>query len=388
MKNNDFVYSDILDKLGWFEPKAADYRIDKNYKEIHIVSGCSNPIDKNTLIAYYPGSFGTFHEGHISAVKQTISHLKKFSENYIVVISPANSDYAIDKYGKNSVHSRNDYRFNKICQSLSGIEGNVAIDLSPMLNSVCDTNFPLLVKDFVESQISAPITELKNKPIVVLGKDRKDFQLIKLIVDDLDFFYVEDSTGQSTSKIIREEGNAQYNKKKVILRYNKIQELDLFERFYGDLYEEIIPSPIEEELKIVSFQLKFNCIDFTICKDYAGFNGVQYHRLSRDFAHALDTPKKFIHDKNLDFKGKRILDSDVYSGETKRYIENLGGQLFALYNFEGQENEWEIVDFDDFKNPKFCYPYKDIATRCSMPAFSFEDHVKYQEFLKKVNSLC
>lgn len=388
MNKENYIYSKVLDKLGFFEPKDENYRIKENYNQIHVISGCEKPITENTAIAYYPGAFGTFHAGHVSAVTKAIEYIKTISpEDYVVVISPANSDYTIEKYGKDSVYSRNDYRFGKICEALEGIEGNVAIDLAPMLNSTCDHNFPTLLKDFVETRDSIDsIESLKHKPVVIVGKDRKDFALMKLVVDDIDFLYVEDTTGKSTSQIKSEDSNSVFKKKKVLLRCEKKSHYHLFVSYFAKEYETIFPLYIEDEFLAAHSIWNENKIDFTICKEYIDI-GIPYQRLSRKFKHALDVPKEFIHDEDISFEGKLILDSDVYSGETKRYIESRGGKLISVMDFTNETGEWEIVDFNDFLNTDFCYPDFDIATRCSMRSFSHEDHKNYKNFVKRARDL-
>lgn len=47
----------------------------------------------------------------------------------------------------------------------------------------------------------------------------------------------------------------------------------------------------------------------------------------------------------------------------------------------------EIVDFDDFREYTFQYPFTDISSRCSMQPFTKEFHETFQYFLKEVQNV-
>ena len=66
------VYSEILASMGWFdtgmdkpEPFFADYRV------LHPQPRVAGEILPSTLIAYYPGCFAEFHNGHKAVIRET-----------------------------------------------------------------------------------------------------------------------------------------------------------------------------------------------------------------------------------------------------------------------------------------------------------------------------
>lgn len=54
-----FIYSDILQNIGWFNAGNPYKKLgDVNY--VHYINGKVS-IDKDTIIAYFPGCFAQFH---------------------------------------------------------------------------------------------------------------------------------------------------------------------------------------------------------------------------------------------------------------------------------------------------------------------------------------
>ena len=111
---NHSVYSEILTSLGWFdtgmgkpEPFCADYRVLTNQPY------GPGDIQDTTRIAYYPGCFAEFHDGHMAVIRQVLSILKEEGGDYRLIIAPANSDYTMSKYG-DVLQAYNKYRYDRI----------------------------------------------------------------------------------------------------------------------------------------------------------------------------------------------------------------------------------------------------------------------------------
>ncbi len=82
-----FIYSDILQSIGWFNAGNPYKKLgDVNY--VHYINGKVN-IDKDTIIAYFPGCFAQFHDGHITVINEMKLILSSVSDNYVIVLAPA-----------------------------------------------------------------------------------------------------------------------------------------------------------------------------------------------------------------------------------------------------------------------------------------------------------
>lgn len=386
-----FIYSDIADKnkgccdlasLGWFQPKVPVFKSlgDVNYLKKFTNNDDQISITKNTLIAYFPGCFAEFHIGHLDVVKQAIEHCRAIvgDKDYLVVIAPANSDYTTEKYGKDSLFATNKYRYDRICSMLSEVEGNVAIDLNPMLNFSVDYNFTDLLLDFVTRQ-GVVYEDLIHVPRIICGKDRNYFTNLVQASDKIDVFYVNDTTGASSSSHIKNIGleEGKIKKKKLLLRCDNTEQFDLFVKYFADQYESIELQLLSDELNKAKDLHGVEEFDVTICKDYAGF--LPYVKVHRKFQNPLSSGDGHITKEESIFLGLKVLDSDVFSGGTKIFIENQGGILHAVHDFSGQENK-ELLDIADFYNDNYGYPYVDISSRCSMMPFDLTDHNKFAMF--------
>lgn len=379
-----FIYSDIcsddMSKLGWFQPKAS-YETLGNVNYVKYINE-PNVISNQTLVAYFPGCFAEFHIGHLDVVKQAVEHCKTITNDYLVVIAPANSDYTTEKYGKDSLFATNKYRYDRICLMLTGIEGNVAIDLNTMLNYKVDFNFTDLILDFITRQ-NVKFDELVHVPRIVCGKDRDYFANLVKLTDKIDVFYVEDTTGASSSGHIRSVGNSKVAKKKLLLRCNNVSEHDLFCKFFRDEYAGVYLDFISREVEDAKKVHSYFPFDVTICKDYAGF--LPYVKVHRRFDNPLSSDGHIT--EGISFEGLRVLDSDIFSGGTKNFIASKGGKLYAMHDFSERLDEYELLDFPDFYKPDFCYPFVDISSRCSMQAFDLDAHNNFAAFkdaLKKI----
>lgn len=373
-----FIYTDILNDIGWFDSVKPFKKLAKvNY--IHFINGIKQ-INKDTVIAYFPGCFAHFHEGHISVIDEMKDTLEKQTDNYVIVLAPANSDYTVSKYGADSVYASNKYRYDRITQLLTGYDGNVAIDLNPMLNNDRDYNFTDLLKDFVERHV-ADFDYLKHAPYIMCGKDRAYFKNLELLTKKIRIFYADDATQLSSSGFIKEKPK-QIVKKVCHLRCKHIRQLELFKMFFRNQYSRIEPIFLEDELTLAKEKSKD--ADVTICKDYADI--LPYVPFHREFTHPLISNNSHTGDSSL-LIGKRVLDSDVFTGGTERSILALGGSLVSVMDFSSKTEEHELVDFNDFLDGKYRYPYYDIATRCSMRPFTYEDHKNLTSFKRYIKTI-
>jgi hypothetical protein len=125
-----------------------------------------------TRIAYYPGCFAEFHDGHMAVIRQVLSILKEEGGDYRLIIAPANSDYTMSKYG-DVLQASNKYRYDRIVERLRAEPGmeRVHIDLNPMLNFDRDHNFPDMIDDFLKGQ-GWSLDAMKSRVLIVCGKDR------------------------------------------------------------------------------------------------------------------------------------------------------------------------------------------------------------------------
>lgn len=377
--DNCFLYSEILEKIGWFDCQQSFKRLDKNVNFVHFINQPIT-IDCNTLIAYFPGCFAHFHDGHITVIEQMKKLLQSITDNYVIVIAPANSDYTVNKYGQDNVYASNKYRYDRIVEVLDGYEGNIAIDLNCMLNNDRDYNFPDLLKDFVERHISS-FDDLTHIPYVMCGKDRQYFKTLELLTNKIRIFYGDDTTQLSSSQFIKQNPKT-FNLKTCYLRCNNPRQYYAFIDFFGHNYKSVIPIFLREELRVAEMSAKF--ADVTICKEYAHL--LPYIPFHRQFSHPLITKNGFVGDIGQ-LAGKLVLDSDSFTGGTARAISNMGGTLKPIFRFNDRTASCELVDFNDFYDDNYCYPHYDIAERCSMLPFTKYDHENLRQFKLFIKSI-
>lgn len=374
-----YIYKNLKERdainSGYFQPKE-DW---KRLSEDNFINNISNiNINKKTLVAYYPGAFGCFHKGHFDVVKRLYNQLKEKSNNFIIVISPSNSDYTIEKYGNTNFASNYD-RYHKILElnkELSKL--NVVIDLNPMLNHRVDHNFTDLLLDFLKNN---SIDKLNNH-IIVGGKDR-DYTELNNHSKFIKTIFFKEKVECSTSKdfVPKEIEN-----KKLLLRVHSKEELDIFKKYMNKYYLSINPIYIKEELKKVEELTKKDNKLITICKDYK--DNLNYIKISRKFINPLHCIE---HDKNLknkfkEYKNYTVIDSDIFSGTTKKFIESCGLEFKALIDLS-HKKDYELLDIDDIKDYKFNYPWVDLSYRCSLPPFSREMHDKIKILKDELNKI-
>ena len=108
-----FIYSDIIQtygkkiarKCGYFNTGKDFELLVPYYSDMYdkvfdsLIKYFDNPvINSNTTFMYYPGAFTHFHEGHLDVVKQAYNFISQKTDNFYIVLSPANSDYIKYKY--------------------------------------------------------------------------------------------------------------------------------------------------------------------------------------------------------------------------------------------------------------------------------------------------
>lgn len=353
----------VAERCGYFTPKEKLHLLDQD------VFYSDRSVTENTRVIYFPGSFGTFHEGHVAVAKAAMAKHRRS----LLVIAPANSDYNVEKYGAWSVRASNKHRYEAIKQALP----KAVIDIDPMLNHRCDQNFTDLLEQFLLGH-GLTIESMKNPPIILTGKDRADWLHLNDVHSHVKVEYFDDTTGASTSALV----DQQRPKKHCKLRCHNARELALFKAYFEDQYLSIEPIYLEEEIERARRAVEAIEISHTICKDYAHL--VPYIKLSRNFANPLEDGTHHEDDPRFT-PGMVILDSDIYSGSTRDFIERQGCEFYALYNYSGATDKVELLDIDDFRKPDFCYPYVDISSRCSMQAFDFDFHYHFKAFKAELN---
>lgn len=382
MTVESFVYNNIpdvfLDEAGYFNPPVPFKPLsDRNF----VININNKKITKDTLVLYYPGSFGFFHEGHYDIVCRAINDAKQLTDDYVLVISPANSDYSASKYG-NSSFASNKHRTNRILSVIGGTDLNIIIDLNPMLNFEVDHNFTDLLDNFIKMNSVCDIVDMKYTPVIVAGKDR-NFSILNDLTNMVQCWFYDEKVVCSTSKNFTP---LPLKKKKLFLRVHTKQEYDLFCSFFSNWYNGIEPIFIKDEIEFVK-SLPKNDMYITICKDYADL--LPYVKLSREYDTPLSEPyHNSYYNKTLEeYIGYTVVDSDIYSGSTRKFVENLGLKMVSYINLEDCTDEVELLDIDDFKKPDFTYPFVDLTSKCSMPVFTLNEHQIYNRFKEKLKML-
>lgn len=377
-----FIYDDLTanikqkEALGYFNTKASSFfEISPRENFVyHSQFGEPKPITKETLIVYYCGAFTYFHKGHYNLIKEAYNELSKDNDDVRIVISPANSDYIKQKYG-DGVDVSNKKRYDRIVKflgenSYDEVNKSIIIDLNPMLNTVCDFNFTDLIKNFVEKYI--PYYDEIKTPYILCGKDRGYFKELEKHTKKIKVFYgVGDEN--SSSNMINYMGVTR--KKHILVRVHNTKEFEIFKSHMSNFYASITPSYISDEIAMVkSISGVMNSMYktvFTNCKDYMDL--LPYVKISRKFDNPLSdsiiTGSPFA-------EGDLIIDSDIFSGTTKKIIENKGAKLTAIYDFSKFTDTHDIVDIDDLKKSEFRYPYCDLSSRMGLPLFDMEMHDK------------
>ena len=160
-----FIYSDIIQtygkkiarKCGYFNTGKDFELLVPYYSDIYdslfdtLWKYFEKPtINSLTTFMYYPGAFTHFHEGHLDVVKQAYNFISQKTDNFYIVLSPANSDYV--KYKYPDLNITNKSRYDLILESLQTLDkdilSKIIIDLNPMLNMDRDYNFTDLLNNF------------------------------------------------------------------------------------------------------------------------------------------------------------------------------------------------------------------------------------------------
>lgn len=374
------LYDEILASIGWFDTDTPDAEPIEEF--FHSVYPPLSIIDKNTVVAYYTGCFAEFHSGHMNVVTDTLKRLKKRmkmvfpSRKIVFVIAPANADYTLSKYG-DVEQASNKYRYDKIVEAIKGMD-NVYIDLNPMLNFDRDHNFPDLIEHFL-NRYDLSLDSMTEVPFIVCGKDRGNLGDISKFTKKLRVIYHRGD--ETSSSAIIKENPLPRKKKDLILRCKNDKEFDLFCKYFKDQYESIEPLYQDYERRLASRivdELDRDASKVTICKDYKGI--LHYIKVSRGWDNPLQQSKYFLCSDVSKLNGATVLDSDIFSGSTERFVEQHGGKLIALIKCREHE---EIIDYEDLISGNWQYPFVDISYRCSMQPFDRNMHEKFNNFLNE-----
>ena len=392
-----FIYSDIIQtygkkiarKCGYFNTGKDFELLVPYYSDIYdslfdtLWKYFEKPtINSLTTFMYYPGAFTHFHEGHLDVVKQAYNFISQRTDNFYIVLSPANSDYI--KYKYPDLNITNKSRYDLILESLQTLDkislSKIIIDLNPMLNMDRDYNFTDLLNNFVTIYGAC---YHKGPHYVICGKD-KNFKILEQYTDKIKIFYGEMKIEKHSKDLIKAQP---FQKKNCILRFNEVKELTLFKKYFKDYYNFILPNQIEFEKD--SFDLiNTNKNIITICKDYQ--KEFPYFRVSRNWNNPLEQNGYINQIEGYDPAYTLVIDSDCYTGGTLLYLESLGYEVkIAGKGYEQYlPKDYDIVDFTDFYNIENCYyPYKDSSERMSLPSFDSNMHKHFQQFLKEVEQL-
>lgn len=371
---------DVVEECGYFYSGYFN-PLDINSHNVFSFFEQEKQITKDTQVFYYSGAFSFFHEGHISVIKKAFEMAK---DDFVFVISPANSDYIYQKYDyKYNVGNKARYeRIVKMLKQSFTIEQlqNITIDLNPMLNFTKDYNFTDLMRYYIEKYI--PIDELVHKPVICCGKD-KDFQKLVDYTDKVDVLFVgreNDDYLDYHSKEFLKKSDYQLDKKRCYFRCNNEKEYNVFKDKFKYYYTRIEPFYIEQERnevrRIIEENEKSNSPKriATICKEYADL--LPYIPFSRQFENPLENPT-FV-DNPLFDEYDLIIDSDSFTGKTKEFITDKHDvEFFALYDIQSygfDVNKLDIVDISDLVRDDFCYPYVDVMERMGLCCFTSETH--------------
>ncbi|WEM34357.1 hypothetical protein [Xanthomonas phage X1] len=356
---------EVAAECGYFEPKEP-------FNQIFSQPWARAAISAYDQIIYYPGSFGTFHDGHISVIKRA---LRKYPGAWLV-IAPSNSDYASQKYGAWSELASNKHRYDTIKKVLDKHGITASIDIDPMLNNRCDQNFTDQLDAFLAAGKRAGIYDMAKPPVILCGKDRADFQNLNNYTDKVIVEWFEDTTGLSTSKL----ENKKRMKKHLILRCVNEEEFNLFCEYFEDQYLTIQPYYLHDEIESAKKAAVMIGATHTNCKEYAGF--LPYIKISRHFKNPLENGTVnnwFLPNDAV------LLDSDIFTGTTQAWVESMGGKLHGLINLKDWHGVWELLDISDFRKKEWAYPFTDISSRCSMQAFDTAFHDHFNEFKEKLS---
>ena len=380
-----FIYDEISSdtdktKIGYFKTTLTAFtELEPKLNFDYSLGSIKKEIKSDTIVLYYCGAFTYFHKGHYSLINKAYNEFKTENNDVRVIISPANSSYIYQKYGP-EYNVGNKIRFERIISyfkycDCSFLE-DIIIDMNPMLNMICDYNFTDLIKNYIEKYLS--YESLKNTPYILCGKDKSSFKNLELYTDKLKIYY-DKGCETSSSEILKDL--PKFDKKNIILRVHNIEEFKIFKKFMESKYESITPVLIKDEIKYVLNiadkairSKKYNNI-YTNCKNYKDI--LEYVRVTRAFSHPLDGNPK-IESPTIK-PGDLYIDSDCFSGTTKKHIESFGSTLISLHDFRLKQSTHDIVDIDDLYKSNFSYPHYDLSERMGLPLFNTEMHDRIQD---------
>lgn len=403
-----FGYNDVpddkLEECGFFLPKEIPTSLSvlsgKSIDIAHSIHDLSHMvIDSETNdirhVFYYTGAFGSFHEGHMDVVRRTYE--RAITEGYdpnqfLIVISPSNSDYTKKKYG-NSNYASNKYRYERIMDWEEQLRDlNVVIDLAPMLDMRCDHNFTTLIEMFCHRLAVYTLRKVHTK-VLVSGKDR-DYSAISDYTN-YGYWFFDAEINVSTS----DNHPVELEKKHLLLRCDNHFQLEVFSRYLGQYYLSVTPIYLSDELELTEkliekYKQQGNKVISTICRAYRTLQGIDYwYSFSRYYTNPLTNPSRSIvansNGSEMVMGSDVIIDSDIFSGGTKRDIETIAQchdtniEFVATYDLSN-DDDMELLDIWDFINAEYVYPRVDVTSRCSLPVFDFELHNTYNAMINEL----
>lgn len=374
-------------KCGYLKD-APDTLIDSSYNCLYNLND-DKPVTEDTLVFYYPGCFTAVHKGHVDVIKRVYEYASSLTDNFVIILSPSNYSYVREKYPEHTAFDINTNRINQLKYIVTDINEDYLeyrvpiVDFNCMLNSMKELNF-LTSLDYCLQQLG--ISHLKNPPYIVCGKDT-DFSLLNKHTDAVKILHFDASYNVSTKDFLKQKS---FIKKHCIFRCRTEKQYEIFCKHLSKYYASIQPSYLEDEKKAVQ-----NIIDtlpkdrkvITICKEYQDI--LPYHKVSRginsisnSYEHLVPVGSNIITGEDL-----YIIDSDIYTGITKRYLERskqAKQTVYAVMDFSNKHTEYEIVDYLDMVGDKFDYPYQNISYRMSLPEMTVEVYQDFKQLKKEL----
>lgn len=374
-------------KCGYLKD-ATDVLIDPSYNCLYNLNN-DKPITEDTLVFYYPGCFTTVHKGHVDVIKRVYEYAKTLTDDFVIVLSPSNYSYVKEKYPEHTAFNINANRIDELRSTVTDINEDYLeyrvpiLDFNCMLNSTKELNF-LTSLDYCLQQLG--ISHLKNPPYIVCGKDT-DFSLLNTYTDSVRVLHFDASYDISTKDSLK---ISSFVKKHCIFRCSTEEQYEIFCKHLSKYYASIQPSYLEDEKKAVQ-----NIIDtlpkdrkvITICKEYQDI--LPYHKVSRGIHSISNSYEYLIPVGNNTITGEDlyIIDSDIYTGVTKRFLERskeAKQTVYAVMDFSDKNTEYEIVDYLDMIDDKFDYPYQNISYRMSLPEMTEEIYQDFKQLKKEL----
>lgn len=373
-------------KCGYLK-NAIDTLINPSYSCLYNLN--DDPVTEDTLVFYYPGCFTAVHKGHVDIIRRIYEYAESLTNDFVIILSPSNYSYVKEKYPEHTSFDVNTNRIQQLKYIVTDINEDYLeyripiVDFNCMLNSTKELNF-LNSLDYCLQQLG--ISHLKNPPYIVCGKDT-DFSLLSKYTDAVKVLHFDASYNVSTKDFLKQKS---FVKKHCIFRCRTEEQYEIFCKHLGKYYESIQPSYLEDEKKAVQDIIDTLPRDrkiITICKEYQDI--LPYHKVSRGI-HSISSSYDYlipIGNYTITREDLYIIDSDIYTGVTKRFLERsreAKQTVYAVMDFSDKHNDYEIVDYLDIIDEKFDYPYQNISYRMSLPEMTEEVYQDFKQLKKEL----